>query len=49
MGDAFDKETWILKLFGKNELERLGTLGHPTITPVDHLLLVSGINIKELV
>ena len=25
-------------MIGKNELERLGTLGHPTITPVGHHL-----------
>ena len=44
-----DKETWILNLFGKNELERLGTPGHPTITPMGHNLLIPGINIKVIV
>ena len=44
-----NKETWILNLFGKNELERQGILGHPRITPLGHHLLVFGINIKEIV
>ena len=34
------------KLFGKNELERLGIPGHPMIIPVSHHLLAYGINIK---
>ena len=36
-----------LNLFGKNELERLGALGHPLITLVGHHLLAYGINPKE--
>ena len=36
-------------MIGENDFERLGTLGDPTITPVGHHLLVSRINIKELV
>ena len=34
------------KLFGKNELERLGILGHPMIIPMSHHLLAYGINYK---
>ena len=34
-------------MIGKNELERLGTPGHPTITLVDHHLFVFEIKIKE--
>ena len=29
----------VFQMIGKNELERLGTLGHPMITPFDHHLL----------
>ena len=35
-------------LIGKNELERLGTLFHPTITPVGHHLLVTRLKYKRI-
>ena len=44
---CFIKKLGSKKLFGKNELERLGTSGHPMIIPVCHHLLAYGINIKE--
>ena len=37
-----------LKLIGKNEPKRLGTVGHPTITPFDHHLLVIGLKYKRI-
>ena len=33
-------------MFGKNEMEMLGTPNQPTITPVGHHLLVIGLNYK---
>ena len=41
VGDVYNKENWTLN-FGKNEMERLGILGHLTIAPTDHHLLEIG-------
>ena len=42
---CINKEAWTLELFGKKELERLGTLGHPTIKPSNQHLLEIGIKL----
>ena len=43
--DVINKETCILNCLGEKELERLGTMGHPTITPVGHHLFVKRIKL----
>ena len=46
MEDVTNHESCFI-LIGKNELERLGALGHPTITPLGHHLLVIGLKYKR--